>query len=112
MPKVVVLSCLHTVTFSAPYPKVGEYVLCMRCDAYRRAAALPDSYRIECRDCTNVATRGSRTEFGGNTIAAEIAADRHARRKPGHRVMVLNGDALVSERMSEADPSLLDAPPF
>lgn len=110
--RLIVLSCLHTVLYDPPLPKPGEYVLCRKCDAYRRAATIPNSYRIECRDCTQPATRGSRTEFGGNTHAAEIAADKHARRKPGHRVRVLNGGALVSERMHEAPETLLDAPPF
>lgn len=109
---LIVLSCLHTIIFDPPLPKRGELVYCRRCEDYRGAATLPESYRIECRDCFNPVSKGSRTEFGGNTLAAEIAADKHARRKPGHRVRVLNGDALVSERMHEPLDFSLDEIPF
>lgn len=106
--KTVVLSCLHTLQFESPYPRIGEYVLCVRCDAYRRAVVPPDSYRVECKDCT----RAPRTDFGRALITAEIAADKHARKLPGHRVRVLNGHKLVSERMHELPATLLDSPPF
>lgn len=106
--KMVVLSCLHTLQFDAPMPKIGEHVFCPSCNAYRRSVIPPDSYRIECRDCT----RPPRSDYGTARIRAELDADKHARKLPGHRTLVYNGGELVSERMHGAPASLLDAPPY
>jgi hypothetical protein len=105
---LVVLSCLHTILFEKPAPRIGEYVLCVRCDAYKRAVVPPDSYRVTCRDCTRAPARS----YGSAKLRAEIDADKHARKLPGHRVIVLNGERHVSERMHEAPASLLDTPPY
>lgn len=105
--RLVVLSCLHTLTFDTPAPSVGEYVFCFRCNAYRRAAQVPDAYTVDCLDCT----RG-RKEYSGNHLRAEIAADKHARKFPGHRVRVLNRGEVLSERAHAPEPDLLDVPPF
>lgn len=104
----VVLSCLHTIQFERPAPRVGEYVLCVRCDAYKRSIVPPDSFRIVCRDCTRFPQR----DYGRASLRVEIDADKHARKFPGHRVRVLNGEREVSERMHAAPLSLLDVAPF
>ena len=109
-PKVAVLSCLHTLIFSETTPpRAGEIVWCPKCGHYRTAAVPPDSFRVDCRECSR---RGEKDDYAGNRLQAEIAADRHARKRRGHRVRVWNGSALHSERMLEPEPSLLDAPPF
>lgn len=105
---VIIMSCLHTAVFIKPTPRVGEYAFCYKCDAYKRAVIRPNAYRLECRDCTKL----RETDYGSAKLRCEIAADKHARKSPGHRVVVFNGDVLVSERMHTAEPSLLDAPPF
>lgn len=104
----VILSCLHTLQFQKPLPKPGETVLCFKCDTYKQAIVPPDSYRVECRDCTRAPER----DYGRAVITAELAADKHARKNAGHRVRVMNGERTVSERMHESAPTLLDAPPF
>lgn len=105
---LVILSCLHTTEFQKPTPRPGEYVWCYKCVNYKRAVVAPTSYHITCRDCTRAPVR----DYGDAKLRVEIDADKHARKFPGHRVRVMQGDNLVSERMHEPQPSLLDAPPF
>lgn len=104
----VIMSCLHTAQFQRPAPRIGEYLLCTRCDAYRRTVVPPDSFRVECKECV----RTPRRDYGRASLRAEIDADKHARKNPGHRVRVLNGEKLVSERMTEHAPTLDGAAPF
>lgn len=106
----VVLSCLHTLQFQKPIPRPGELVWCKLCDQYKKSVVPPESYRVECRDCTRAPTK----DYGRAVITAELAADKHAGKHPGHRVKVMNGPHVVSERMHAEDNSLLDAlaPPF
>lgn len=105
---IVVMSCLHTAVFVKPTPRIGEYAFCYKCDAYKKAVIRPNAYRLECRDCTKL----RQTDYGSAKLRCEIAADRHARKMRGHRVVVYNGDEFVSEQMHTPDPTLEDAPPF
>lgn len=104
----IVMSCLHTALFVKPSPRVGEYAFCYKCNAYKRAVIRPNAYRLECRDCTKLRDK----DFGGRTLMAELAADKHARRFRGHRVLIYNGSDLHDERMHLPEPTLLDAPPY
>lgn len=105
----VVMTCLHTKVFRRPAPRPGEQVWCERCDTYKGAIVPPDHFRVICLDCTKLP--GTR-DYGRARLTAEVDADKHARKKPGHRVRVLNGTAVQSERMHHAPPSLLDVPPY
>lgn len=104
----VVLSCLHTATYIKPAPKIGDYAYCFKCDGYKRAAVRPNAYRLECLDCSKL----RQSDYGGRTHAAEIAADKHARKYRGHRVRVFNGSEFVREAMHVPEDTLLDVAPF
>jgi hypothetical protein len=79
----VVLSCHHTLEFTAP-PMVGENVYCVRCVAMRTVENAPPEFRIRCRVC------GYSRRCGVERLDAEIRASRH-HTKTGHRVSIYNG---------------------
>lgn len=103
---LIILSCLHTAEFPKPAPQPGERVYCFRCGGYKDVAEAPHNYAARCGSC-------SYNRVTGNAlIAAEIAASRHALRRPGHRVVLVDGELHV--RVYRHQPLPVDAglPPF
>jgi hypothetical protein len=89
----IVLSCLHTLTFDDPAPKMGETLWCARCRDYKPAAIAPPNYRLTCdHGCKG---KQLKHEFGAAIVSAEASAVKHSLRRTGHRVTLANGDNVL-----------------
>lgn len=92
---VIVLSCLHTLIYTDPAPKMGETLWCPRCRDYRPCAVAPPNYILHCdHGCKGTQLR---REYGSAIVTAETRAVKHALRRTGHRVTLSNGDMFIRE---------------
>lgn len=106
----IILSCLHTLTFGDPAPKMGEELWCRRCQAVKPAAIAPPNYTLTCDH--GCAGKRLRHEFGTALITAETRAVEHSMKRAGHRVTLANGLNHVREFFSEILHVDVDVPPF
>lgn len=91
----IILSCLHTLLFDDPAPKMGDELWCPKCADIKRAAVAPPNYTLTCdHGCKGTKLKG---EFGSALIAAETTAVKHSLKRTGHRVTLANGDNVVRE---------------
>lgn len=91
----IILSCLHTVIFEDPSPKMGDELWCIRCYDYKRAAVAPPNYVLTCdHGCKGTKLK---REHGAALIGAETTAVKHSLRRTGHRVTLANGDNVIQE---------------
>lgn len=103
---LVILSCLHTTYWTPPAPRVGERVYCFMCGAYRDTTEAPHDYAVFCQSCTYA------KECGNALITAETAAVKHATRRPGHRVHLVDGEQEIRSYRHEPLPANVEVPPF
>jgi hypothetical protein len=102
---LIILSCLHTAEFPKPAPQAGDRIYCFKCGHYKDVAQAPHNYSVRCGSCSYHRVTGNAL------IAAEIAASRHALRRPGHRAVLVDGQLEVRGYVHETLPA--DAvPPF
>lgn len=103
----VILSCLHTATFSTPAPMKGEKVWCYRCGSYRPAVEAPHDYTVRCLSCTRLDRN-----LGNAEVTADTLAVKHASRYAGHRVVLIDGETQIQEYWHAVIPVAVDVPPF
>lgn len=87
---LVVLDCKHQLHFQAPPPKVNDILWCNNCRKERRVESAPEEWRIRCVKCTYART------FGVSRTDAELAAGKHLRKMPEHKVKLFNGNRLIN----------------
>ncbi len=100
------LACKHMLTFKAMVPNVGEELWCVRCSTYQPVEIASYAWRSRCHDCTYSRTHGLAK------IEAELSADKHGRRKPGHHVLVIDGTTTTTHESTPRQLTFGDIPPF
>lgn len=102
------LSCGDYLSFSRPFPKVGETLWCTKCRTEQSVVKVDPEYMIRCRSC-RYSRRCGRAKLTAHTFASKHALSR------AHVVVVLLGDRIVHTSGSQ-DRQLtfeaLDPPPF
>lgn len=105
---VLLLSCGHRRELPATVS--DEDVYCWLCASLRSIVRQTNQWRIRCLDCRY--GRG----FGAAGLAANLAADKHCRARPTHRVQILEGSRLEAVRVPQLFlrelPLGIDDPPF
>jgi hypothetical protein len=105
---LVVLSCLHTVSFINAYaPRAGELVLCMKCGTYQEAVQTPHDYVVKCLSCHRLHDK----TYGNAYLTAETAAVKHSLRYTGHEVQLWDGGVLHAT-YHHLVLAVTDVPPF
>lgn len=91
--KTFLLDCKHMKTFAdAPYPRIGEQVLCFRCNDYRRIAT--GASQTWSWECLSVGCSRQGREYSELPTAHRLAL-RHYNANPQHRCAVqTNGNTL------------------
>lgn len=88
-PELVMLDCHHKTYFRAPLPEPGDEVWCRLGRHYATVASKGFQYQLSCDSCPVT------TSYGQDKDAASRAALRHATKRQGHTVRVLNGGTTV-----------------
>ena len=105
---VLLLACGHRRELPATVS--DESVYCWSCASLQRLVRQTNQWRLRCLDCRFA--RG----FGAAGYAANLAADKHVRARPTHRVQILEGSRLVAVRVPQVFLQELDLgidnPPF
>lgn len=78
-PVPVHLSCLHTLLFRPPYPRLRDVMWCKWCSAEKTVIAVAETYGLTCDQCPRLNRR-----YGTDLGAARRAASRHVLRYPTH----------------------------
>jgi hypothetical protein len=103
---MVILACLHIRFYPKPAPGAGERVYCFECGRYMDVAEAPHNYSVRCDACTYG------RDVGNARITAETSAVKHANRRPGHRVVIFDGEMPDGEYFHPVLPANVDVPPF
>jgi|SRR3954453_20025441 hypothetical protein len=99
---LVTFDCLHSAMFPTPLPRLGESVLCTRCNKPVKVITAPHDYRWYCDTCK------AGRQYGAAFVTMETKAATHALRRVGHRVILRDGDDDL--RVIHHEPMPIDIP--
>jgi hypothetical protein len=98
--KDVMLSCKHTVLYIVE-PMPDDVVYCRRCAGYRTVEVIVTDYNYRCETCKHVKRYGEQ-----GIRQATIGARGHLARNPGHKVVIRQGDHVMSGVGEQTEPYL------
>lgn len=114
----VVYDCKHTRVYRRGLaPKIGESVICIRCNSARIVEFIGLDYKVKCSNCTWARVTGPAR------LTAECQASKHHSKRPDHEVIMYRGPEEIRRWKPQAETIFaksllgktvvdLDLPPF
>lgn len=100
---IAYLSCEHTKDGAIEFRKETYCWLCRRMVTVQSVKTI---YRVDCKSCIYA------RRFGAGRLNAQLAADKHGKRFPTHRIHIYAGSRLIEDRIPNPQQLPYKLPPY